>query len=133
MKIGFTGTREGMSDRQSTALAKLLANFAATSQIVYLLHGGCHGSDEAARDAAIVLGVKTICYPGDVTQYVNNITINFECKQPIDYLTRNGIIVEQCDILIAAPLDMVPQRRGGTWYTIRKAQEYNKPCVILDR
>jgi hypothetical protein len=38
------------------------------------------------------------------------------------YLVRDKDIVEEIDVLIAAPLE-TKRKKGGTWYTIKQAKE----------
>lgn len=142
MIIGFTGSREGMSERQKNAFLAVVS----TGSAVIFLHGGCRGADVEARDIVASLAasqiVKIECHPGDEKQWENDSVWAHSPPNPyvrnhthsIDaYLNRNKTIAKKSDILIAAPLEMQDPGRGGTWDTIRKAKALGKPIILLDR
>ena len=54
--VGFTGTRQGMTDDQKCALRKLLSEIARNGSFPLLFHhGDCVGSDEEAHEIAVGL------------------------------------------------------------------------------
>ena len=59
LRIGFTGTREGMTDRQKTALRELLASYPGA----ILHHGDAIGADAEAHDIAVALGCAVVIHP----------------------------------------------------------------------
>ena len=59
--------------------------------------------------------------------------MELEELKPQDYLVRNMNIVNQSDVLIAAPKEEVEVLRSGTWSTIRKARNKGLQVIILDR
>lgn len=128
MQIGFTGTREGMSDRQQAALNMLLDNFPGTE----FHHGDCIGADSQAAKIANSCGHEVHAHPCDLPfmRGDNKAHVTYETKPPLD---RNRDIVNNCDLLIAAPKSLSPSASGGTWYTIRYAGSVGKPVVILER
>jgi len=129
MKIGFTGTREGMSDNQKCEL--LIALKGATE----FHHGDCVGADEEADGLArTIKGIKIHIHPPEDSK------LRAFCYRKGDilwtvetYLNRNAMIVDYTDQLIAAPKSNIEEVRSGTWSTVRYARKKNKPILILDR
>lgn len=129
-RIGFTGTRVGMSGFQEIVLRDFLINEADE-----LHHGDCIGADAEADAIARQLNIPIIIHPPiDPRKRAN-------CYQPgdriwaeQDYLTRNRDIVDNTDELIAAPRDHEHEElHSGTWSTIRYAQRRGKKVTILVR
>ena len=126
MKVGITGTREGMTDWQAREVYKILAELNGTE----FHHGDCKGVDVQAASIAKVLGYKIVCYPPKLTEeqgfYGGDIV-----HKPAGYLERDRAIVDSCDILIVVPKQMQWQPKGGTWYTHDYAVKKNKPFNII--
>lgn len=59
MRIGFTGTRQGMTERQKIALSDLLSSYAAA----ILHHGDAIGADAEAHEIAVGLGCAIVIHP----------------------------------------------------------------------
>jgi hypothetical protein len=128
VKIGFTGTREGMSQAQKDALH--LALVGATE----FHHGDCIGADAEADVIARCVGVHVVIHPPSDPK------LRAFCYQPGDgiwatdsYLNRDWDIVRVTDCLIAAPLTESETPRSGTWATVRMAREADRPIAILAR
>ena len=51
---------------------------------------------------------------------------------PRDYLDRNKDIVNNCDLLIAAPKENTEVLRSGTWSTVRYAKQLGVTVVIIE-
>lgn len=141
MRIGFTGTRDGMSRRQLQAAYKILIGI----DKIELYHGGCQGADlDIERLLLLAERVPAItCYPGDETQFKAAIQRRgeqidsgmvelYEVHAPMPYLARNKKIVHESEIMIAAPATLHEQQRSGTWATIRYARKVGKPLIILE-
>lgn len=66
MKVGFTGTREGMTAAQRLAFSKLIAELFVDE----FHHGDCVGSDAEAHDAVVDLygSDKITIHPPDDTR-----------------------------------------------------------------
>lgn len=126
MKIGFTGTRRGMTEKQSEAFLALVESLNA----VEFHHGDCVGADdEAAR--LIPFGVRIVCHPPlDVSHRAFN-GVFHEMREPNTHFARNRNIVDSTDVLIAAPAEMEHQERGGTWYTHDYAIKKLKPVYVV--
>ena len=114
MKVGFTGTRNGMSVSQRRQLQAVCY---ALRTMREFHHGDAIGADkQAAAFVATARGVEVVPHPaGD------------------DPLARNRRIVEACDILIAAPETDREVVRSGTWATVRYARAAEKPVIHLSR
>ena len=130
MKIGFTGTRNGMTYSQEQGLT--LALLSHRHEITEFHHGDCVGADaEAHRIAVVILGPeKVYIHPPKDPKH------RAFCKSPNilppdDYLERDLAIVLATDRLIACPKAGPEVPRSGTWYTVRRAKERNKPVLIL--
>lgn len=133
MRVGFTGTRDGMTERQTTALGAWFADhaFGPTGEHCEFHHGDCIGADDDAADLAEFFACTVISHPpSDSSKRAfaqSNIVL--PCKP---YIERNHDIVDACDVLIAAPKTLIEQLRSGTWATIRYARKTNTPVVILE-
>jgi hypothetical protein len=129
MRVGFTGTRKGMTASQAAVfegLVELPTEFH---------HGSCKGADvEAARIVrrTFIVHVPVICHPGpngDPCQEPSG--VDDERREPKTHFARNRDIVNETDRLIACPCDMTEQSRGGTWYTVSYARKKGKPVTII--
>lgn len=130
MRIGFTGTQQGMSRFQAVQFRQLITSLGVT----HLHHGDCVGADEQADGIARLLGVEIIIHPPD------DPSKRAFCAQtgdivwrPLPYLERNHDIVEESELLIAAPRGDQEQLRSGTWATVRYARKLLRSVVILPR
>lgn len=127
MKIGFTGTRRGMDQRQMAKLVLMLQMLTVDE----FHHGDCVGADQEAHCIARVLKKRIVVHPpeamGNRAWCLGDVTME---KAP--YLTRNRNIVEAVDLLIAAPLGD-ETTRSGTWFTVRYARKLGIPTLMLYR
>ena len=130
MKIGFTGSREGMSDSQVESFYMLLGKMGMTE----FHHGDCMGADAEAH--MIVQNsfpdVKIVVHPPK-EQIARAYCDGDELRPQFDYLERDKHIVEECEFLFAAPLRSQEQARSGTWATIRHARHISRLHIILPR
>lgn len=128
MKVGFTGTREGMTVTQSAAVLELLRRLQPTEGH----HGDCVGADD---EFARLLDqhfpdCKVVCHPPEKEEkrafhYAD------ETRQPFSYFRRDRNIVHEADVLIGAPVQGVARSIGGTWYTIGYAQKVGRPVYVV--
>lgn len=132
MKFGFTGTRHGMTAKQSSRFESRMILPESFH------HGSCQGADvEAARIVAKMFKdmrslFLIVCHPGpddDPCQELSG--VDDERREPNRHFARNRAIVDETDCLIACPYNMVPQLHGGTWYTIKYARKAGKPVTII--
>lgn len=127
MKVGFTGTREGMTEAQKLGLKALLPVHDAYSQFHY---GDCVGADAQARDVAAGMGMWLVSHPPD-KDVLRAFTKADETREPKPYLERNKFIVMETERMIAAPRCFVESVKGGTWSTVRYARKLGRPIIII--
>lgn len=135
MKLGITGSRNGLSDDQLRVLNALVHRSAFAEgtyhEITEVHYGDCVGADQQAAEAFIEVGLGATlhCHPATMNpEWDAKWRANTAAKNPgegivmypaKDPLARNDDIVAACDVLWAFPSSM--DGKGGTWYTIRKA------------
>lgn len=126
MRVGFTGTRKGMTAKQKITFKEVLRSI----WVNQFHHGDCVGSDEQADGI-----VKKFCvivpiiHPPDSSRlraYCHGIVLPIKPN-----LERNRNIVDETDVLIATPQGFKEEKRSGTWHTIRYARKRSKPVVII--
>lgn len=130
-QVGFTATREGLSEHQAAAVVRILADPLVTR----VHHGDCIGGDAQihmiARSAKRKIAIhppiddsqRAHCSLGPEGGYVH---------PPREYIQRNHDIVHASDRMVACPSSKVEAFRGsGTWATIRYARSIGKPLEII--
>jgi hypothetical protein len=134
MKVGFTGTQLGMTNKQKTRFEEWIG----ISNITEFHHGDCIGADEEAheivnsstRDITIIIhppkdmSKRAFCGKGD-----EGGSILFKPEKP--YLDRNHDIVRASTVLIACPKKIYEETRSGTWATIRHAKKCGVMVLII--
>lgn len=130
MKIGFTGTQKGMSQRQREGLTRLVLSL----RIIEFHHGGCIGADSQAHDIVrnMSQGTRVVVHPPS-NPYKRAFKEGDIVRDELPYLERNIKIVQETRLLIAAPSSLQEELRSGTWATIRYARKMGQPLLILDR
>lgn len=133
MTIGFTGTRtiEKIPLNRLLDIDKLIVGYKIDyGDQLKVIHGCAFGADSYFHDICIHKSIPIIGRP---TYNRNSNLSDFEYLHlPEAPLTRNKKIVEDCDILIALPIDKdVEELRSGTWATIRHARKLNKKIIII--
>jgi len=133
LKIGFTGTREGMSYEQKRTLASLLSYYRAHNNAEEFHHGNCIGADEQAAQIADNIHYITVAHPSTLIEYTGNFKSDrtLPRKPP---LKRNEVIVRGVDIMIATPKEFVepePARGQGTWSCVRFSRDRKKKHTII--
>jgi hypothetical protein len=134
MKIGFTGTAKGMTDKQIRILQNQLLIFKPKE----FHHGDCVGADADAHRIALALNILVVVHPPiDDKQRAfcgargkRGPKVSFTELKP--YLERNHDIVDACDVLIATPAQRNEVLRSGTWATIRYARKKGKEVIIIN-
>lgn len=128
-RLGFTGTREGMTPEQMERCRIVLAGLNQSE----LHHGDCVGADADMHAIARFHGVERIVsHPSTFGSLRAYCAADFTC-QPLPPLTRNAIIARECHTLIATPReDHQPRRtRSGTWHTVRYAREIRRDVMVV--
>lgn len=126
--IGFTGTKEGMSDLQKERFESLIRDLNPSE----FHHGDCVGADAQAHDIVrkIAPACRIILHPPF------NQTLRANCRADVilfqnEYIKRNHNIVDACEELIATPRSTIEQTRSGTWATIRYCKKKGKNVRII--
>lgn len=126
MWIGFSGTRNGMTEAQKSVFRSWLTPHFGSE----FHHGDCEGSDAQAHDIAKELGCHIVAHPPD-----NPVARAYKKADVIlptaPYLVRNRDIVDATELLVAAPFELTEQPKGGTWYTIRYARSLGGQVRII--
>lgn len=139
MRIGFTGTQEGMTNDQLIQVHMLLGDLQAAGA-THAIHGMCIGADAQFHEQAKGFKYVTVGYPG-VTAF-GEMKHRSACKPDEvvpakPFLIRNRDIVRESDVMIATPKEAREQAlgllsiRSGTWATIRYARSAHKPLLIV--
>jgi len=132
-KIGFTGTREGMTGHQITELILFFDTRMLTvgGKDVEFHHGCCVGADEQASIIAKSIGCKIVAHPPVDTKLQSALITADEWRDPLGYIKRNHAIVDETEVLIAMPKQDIEQMRSGTWATVRYARQMGKSLMII--
>ena len=126
MKLGFTGSRAGMSDAQCKEVIAIIEMLKPTT----IIHGDCVGSDAQIHEIAIKMGIKVAIYPCTLIAQRAFCSGAEIVHEPLPPLERNHYIVHSCDKIIAAPKEHEEILRSGTWATIRYALKAGKSLII---
>ena len=136
MKLGFTGSRRGMTAAQAATFKRLISE----ENVTLFVHGDCVGADAEAHDMieAIKPEVNIVVAPS------LNASLRAWCKPRTGVLCearasvdRNRAIAIMCDELIAVPRKrLVPDGgfipQSGTQQTIEFAQDNGRPVIIIN-
>ena len=130
MKIGFTGTKKGMSTEQIVAFHELIDQLDHDEGISEFHHGDCVGADADAHEI-MYIGCDVIIHPPTNSSKRAYCKGYKELREEKEYLDRNKDIVDETNLLIAIPCGYLEQIRSGTWSTIRYARKQGKTIIIL--
>lgn len=133
VRIGFTGTRTGMSLDQYETVRSLLM-LAASDADVEVHHGDCVGADDDVHRLCLDLGVAVVLHPprNDRFRAYCLGAVREEPQKP--YRARNHAIVDATDFLIATPRESRvprPARGQGTWSTVRYAEGHGRVVYVV--
>ncbi|KKM83389.1 hypothetical protein LCGC14_1309850 [marine sediment metagenome] len=132
VSLGFTGTRHGMTSKQIWSITKLLDK--AGNDVRELHHGNAIGADAEVHSILTLKfpDVEIIKHPSTlVTQQALTPPSKVCPLCPMAPLDRNKHIVDNSDVLVAAPKGYKQEQRSGTWATIRYAWEHGHTVVIV--
>jgi hypothetical protein len=131
LKVGVTGTRNGMTVSQQNSVKNYLNTLKSSKYTDYELHhGDCVGVDVEVATMAHEIGYKTINHPpikDELRAFHKSDTI----LEPKTYFARNRNIINNTDILFVVPKEESHQNSGGTWYTHDYAKKLDKSIVIF--
>ncbi len=137
MKVGFTGTRKGMSETQKKQFRYVLAlvrDAEGDDRKIEFHHGGADGADKEAAKIARLEWCEIYVHPcHGVVRDSQDPYINDRWLEVFPPLQRNRHIVEAADMLIAAPEIDKEELRSDTWATVRYARKKGIPVVMLSR
>lgn len=121
LHIGFTGTRHGMSAEQFHMVRRLIIE-ASDGEVFFAHHGDCVGADAEFHEICSTLCGQCLVtvHPGPISDLSAGCTCT-ERLAPQPHMRRNAAIVAASQVMIAAPYESEPQKRGGTWATIGMA------------
>lgn len=122
MKLGFTGTRNGMTDRQRSRLISVLASY----KIDQLHHGDCVGADAEAHDIAKSMSIYVVVHP-PIDPRLRAWCVGDDMRDTLPYIERNHNIVDETGHMFVAPRTKEEQIRSGTWATYRYAKSLEIP------
>lgn len=132
MKIGFTGTRNGMTLSQRERLIWILNDQGQEfgEEVDEFHHGDCKGSDHQAFRIADELAWVTVAHPCNIRSW-RAFTNSTKILDPLPPLVRNKIIVDSVGLMIATPEGRAEVLRSGTWSTIRRARKLPRRLWII--
>jgi hypothetical protein len=119
MKLGFTGTQHGMTDKQKTAFR----DFITARSITEFHHGDCIGADKDAHDIVRAMTKARIVIHPPSNDAKRAFCKGDEILPAKPYIARNHDIVDASEHMIAAPQQAEEQLRSGTWATVRYARK----------
>ena len=129
MKIGFTGTRKGLTQSQKLKLIETLEKLHPS----HVYHGDCIGADTEFHNICEDLAYTiSICPPTDtkLRSFLQPTENGIVFKEK-PYLSRNKDIVDFSDIVIVCPETKEEKLRSGTWSTWRYAKKKEKQIILI--
>lgn len=128
MKVGFTGTRTGMTLPQRYELLSVIQML----KCYELHHGDCLGADKEAHEIVrrMIPTCRICIHPPTYNKFRAFCGSDYIFKE-LPYLDRNRMIVDCSDILVAAPEGFYEERLSGTWYTVRYARKQKVDTIIV--
>lgn len=131
--IGFTGTQCGMTLKQQGKLIDFLETLHDDNcdHQITLRHGDGVGSDYEMHHIGKLMGYHIVIHP-PIIDTLRAFCDGDEVMTPRDYLDRNKDIVNNCDLLIAAPKENTEVLHSGTWSTVRYAKQLGVNVVIIE-
>ncbi len=126
MKVGVTGSRVGMSGKQTLSVRAVLRLMHPDS----LHHGDCVGADDEIA-TFVEDWCWTTAYPADVGPDKRAFHPSDFKHEPKPPLVRNHDIVDAVDVLIVLPKERIEHVRSGTWATYRYAKRANVPRLVI--
>lgn len=130
MKLGFTGTRKGMTDDQLDTLYAWL--MFCKDEVEEVHFGLCRGSD--AQFYHMLLAVKPDAYivghPCDLID--QQVILPCDELRPVEAsIRRNHDIVDEVDTMLATPETFKNVLRSGTYSCLRYAAAVNRDLNIV--
>lgn len=127
--LGFTGSKDRITDKQVSALTALLKTL-RDKGFLWMHNGDCITSDATAGRVWQKLKGKLYLHPPIKGTYRAHLTAEITCE-PRDYLTRDRHIAESSHTMIATPQTSYEETRSGTWTTVRYARKLRRRIYII--
>lgn len=146
LKVGFTGSRRGMTKLQTAEWLK----FIVEHHPFELHHGDCIGADAQGHMNYYTYpekGKRIVIHPpiNDTYRAFTHLSFDWTVEEVMDdtvvevrpekeYLDRNADIVNDTEFLVAFPnRDTVHKGKGGggTWSTVRYARAKGKKVIVV--
>ncbi len=125
--VGFTGTRNGMTEPQRQAVRGILM----AREPSVCVHGDCVGADADFDGICQELGIERTCRPCTF-ESMRAHTGAREVAEPKRPMARNRDIVADADFMIACPPNFERIKKGsGTWATIGFAERAQKELFVI--
>ena len=139
MRIGFTGTRFGMTIEQEQCIINAVASVKSEGNLGHGLkrlefhHGVCVGSDEKFHKIVVKAGFgdNIIKHPPINDYLMSKTCIEGIFLEPKPFLERDDDVIKAVEIMLATPHEEYEIMRSGTWATIRHARKKKKPIFII--
>lgn len=132
-RIGFTGSRKGMTETQEAAIGNLIQEWIQehTEECLEAHHGDSVGADTQFHAICQEAGIAVVIHPSvDTADRAFNEAAR-EDRPPQKFKQQSLAIVRSCDVLLAAPDGWKEKLRGsGTWMTVRVARKSSKRIVV---
>lgn len=132
MRLGFSGTRYGMTEAQMRAFVA----YVLSHRPIEFHHGDCIGADAEAHAAVLSLiilpPIDIVLHPPIDPSKRAFCSGTSRVLPPARYVVRNHSIVDMTDELVATPrLAEAAEPRSGTWATTRYARKVGKPITTI--
>jgi hypothetical protein len=127
MRIGFSGTRKGITAHQKESIRRIFFYGEKDLSSVVIHHGGCTGADKEFHWIVRPYNpARIFVHPSNAPRYqaycpADPPTVFRFPEAPL--LVRNKDIVDSVDVLLYAPETSFEQRVGEMWFTVRYARK----------
>lgn len=127
MRLGFTGTQQGMTPRQRDSVRLVLSSRSFSEAH----HGDCVGADQDFDTLAHDLGIPVVVHPPEDPRKRAFVSGYAKIRVERPYLVRNTEIVTDTDTLVATPKGDREELRSGTWATVRQARRQGRRVIVI--
>jgi len=125
--LGFTGTRKGITKAQFDQLSFLLGYL----RPLYARHGGAIGADAEFHEMCLMQRISIDIFPSTMASQVADLHGYNKIYRPAPPLSRNKVIVQYSDYMIAVSGTAHEVQRSGTWATIRYTKRMQQPIITI--
>lgn len=134
LRLGFTGTQQGMNEAQAALFIKHLKRLAKRYDHVEIHHGDCIGADEEFHNLCLehLPSVSVVLHPPlNPSKRAFCISEGQVEREPKDYLVRNCDIVDEVEGMFATPKRNREELRSGTWAAVRYGRKMKRSLILL--